>query len=561
VRSYLPAAVDASRVTEPPVAGTPAGTVVVRAADLRVRGKTVTAGDAVPPAGELAVFCRPVVTAPAVVRRDGTVLAGGWLPDFVRLGELERHLGDGVIEAAVDAAVAQGRLRPRQRRRIMSYPLVIRLMIAMTLMPDASCCQALARLAGLLADIPFTREWHVPTGKVITDWRLPVPPDVTESIFWRAAGPLIGDGEPSAVLLAGMMVLAADGMLVNLADTPANRAFFGSAGTADGSSPFPQLRIVAVTGRAGRAMLGAILGQAGTGEQTLLKRLVRRRPDLFAGRVTCFDRNFPGYDLITAILEAGGHVIARVKDGISLPFDGPDRGWLPDGSRMTWLNAPSGRKQDRLPVRAAEHNVIMPAADGTEEASETCTVITTLLDHRAAPAGQVRDTYLTRWSASETTFGEDKTTITGAGNRTSGPVLRSGSPRLVIQEAWAWLTATQLVRASQAAALRTEAAAARALRRRSRAPVTADQESFTAGLHHAIRSMTSTQVTATSSLQALAAAADAAARGCLHTLNIPGRQRHAERAQKARPKFPHASATKTTVTGNPQVTVFAPGFS
>src|SRR5437762_553336 len=37
----------------------------------------------------------------------------------------------------------------------------------------------------------------------------------------------------------------------------------------------------------------------------------------------------------------------------------------------------------------------------------------------------------------ETTFGEDKTTITGAGNRTSGPVLRSGSPRLVIQEAWA----------------------------------------------------------------------------------------------------------------------------
>jgi Insertion element 4 transposase N-terminal len=561
VRSYLPAVVDASRMMESPVAGTPAGTVVVRAADLRVRGKTVTAGDAVPPAGELAVFCRPVVTAPAVARRDGTVLAGGWLPDYVRLGELERHLGDGVIEAAVDAAVAEGRLRKRQRRRIMSYPLVIRLMIAMTLMPDASCREALARLAGLLADVPFTLEWHVPTGKVITDWRLPVPPDVMESLFWQAAGPLIAVDEPSAVMLAGMPAGAADGMLVNLADTPANRAFFGSTGTADDSSPFPQLRIVAVTGRAGRATLGAVFGQAGAGEQTLLKRLVKRRPDLFAGRVTCFDRNFPGYDLITAILDAGGHVIARVREGISLGFeDGPGRGWLPDGSRMTWLNAPSGRKEDRLPVRAAEHNAVMPSGDGRTEPSETCTVITTLLDHQAAPAGQVRDAYLTRWSASETTFGEDKTTIAGAGNRTSGPVLRSGSPRLVIQEAWAWLTATQLVRASEAAALRTGAAEARALRRRSRAPVTADEESFTAGLRHAIRSMTSTQVTATSSLQALAAAADAAARGCLHTLNIPGRQRHAERAQKARPKFPHASTTKTTVTGKPQVTVFAPGF-
>jgi hypothetical protein len=161
----------------------------------------------------------------------------------------------------------------------------------------------------------------------------------------------------------------------------------------------------------------------------------------------------------------------------------------------------------------------------------------------------------------ETTFGEDKATITGAGNRTSGPVLRSGSPRLVIQEAWAWLTATQLVRASAAAALRSQTAAARALRRTNRAPVTADEESFTALWRHAIRSMTSSQVTASSSLEALAAAADAAARAALHTLNVPGRERHSKRAQKARPKFAHASATRQTVTGKPQVTVFAPGFS
>jgi hypothetical protein len=534
--------------------------VVLRAADLLIRGGgTVTAGETAPSAGELAVFCRPVVTAPAVVRRDGTVLAGAWLPDLARLGELERHLGDGVIEAIVDAALEKGRLKRRQRRRIMSYPLVIRLMIAMALMPDASYCEALRRLAGLLADIPFIRDWHVPTEKVITNWRLPVPADVMEDIFWQAAGPLISDDEPSAVLLAGMMVLAADGMLVSLADTEANRKAFGSTGTADDSSPFPQLRVVALTARAGRAKIGAILGSCRAGEQTLLKRLARRRPDLFAGRVTCFDRNFPGYDLITAILEAGGHVVARVSATVALPLE-PGGGWLPDGSRLTWLNAPSGKKADRLPVRVTEHNAIMPSGDGKAQASETCTVITTLLDHEAAPADQVRDTYLTRWSASETTFGEDKTTIKGAGNRTSGPVLRSGSPRLVISEAWAWLTATQLTRAAEAAALRGAHAAARALRRKDAAPVTADEESFTAARHHMIRSMTTTQVTATSSLEAIAAAADGTARAVLHTLNVPGRQRHSKRAQKAGPKFPHATATKQTVTGKPQVTVFAPGF-
>ena len=469
--SYLPAVVDASRMAEFPVTGTPAGTVVVRAADLRVHGRTVMAVDAVPSAGELAVFCRPVVTAPAVVRRDGTVLADAWLPDLVRLGELERHLGDGVIEEMVAAALAAGRLTRRQRRRIMSYPLVIRLMIAMALMPDASYCEALSRLAGLLADIPFTLEWHVPTEKVITDWRLPVPADVMEGIFWRAAGPLIGDDEPSAVMLAGMPVAAADGMLVNLADTAANRALFGSTGTADESAPFPQLRVVALTARAGRAMLGAILGGAAAGEQTLLKRLVRRRPELVAGRVICFDRNFPGYDLITAILDAGGHVIARVKAGHQPGLRGragprlaarrvpPDLAECPVREESGPAAGPGRRAQRDLAPRRRRRGGLRDLH-----------VITTLLDHRAAPADQVRDTYLTRWSASETTFGEDKTTIAGAGNRTSGPVLRSGSPRLVIQEAWAWLTGTQLVRASEAAALRSEHAAARALRRRDQAP-------------------------------------------------------------------------------------------
>ena len=91
------------------------------------------------------------------------------------------------------------------------------------------------------------------------------------------------------------MVLAADGMLVNLADTPANRAFFGCTGTAaeDGEGA---ARSAAEDRRAGlprRARHARRGHRAGQGrEQTLLKRLVKRRPDLVAGRVTCFDRTF-----------------------------------------------------------------------------------------------------------------------------------------------------------------------------------------------------------------------------------------------------------------------------
>jgi Insertion element 4 transposase N-terminal len=331
----------AIRSGQVPFAGTPAGMVAVPAAGLRVRGaRSVTVAGAAPETGQETVFAVPVLTAPAFVRRDGTVQADAWLPDLVRLGILETHPGDGVIEKIVAKGLRNGRIPLRKRRRLLSYPLVIRLVIAMTLLPGSSYSEAMRTVAGLLADVPFTLDWHVPAGKSIGEWRMLIPAEIMQEIFWHAAGALIGDDEPSAVMVAGMPADAADGMLVNLADTPENRAHFGTTGTGDGSSPFPQLRIVALTARAGRAIRGAVLGRARDGEQTLLKVLADEQPGLFAGRVTLFDRNFPGHDLILAILLAGGHVIARVKGGISLPLqDTPDKGWLPDGSRVSWLNA------------------------------------------------------------------------------------------------------------------------------------------------------------------------------------------------------------------------------
>jgi hypothetical protein len=64
----------------------------------------------------------------------------------------------------------------------------------------------------------------------------------------------------------------------------------------------------------------------------LLARLIRRRPDLFAGRVVVFDRNFPGHKIITAILDAGGQVVARAKSDLALPLATGGGGRLADGS-------------------------------------------------------------------------------------------------------------------------------------------------------------------------------------------------------------------------------------
>ena len=98
--SYLPAADYATQDSAGPLStGMPAGMVAFRVADLDVlpaaRRGAVLAVPAVTAvtAGTMVTFCQPVVTAPAVIR-GGAVLAGGWLPGFVRLGELERHLGE-----------------------------------------------------------------------------------------------------------------------------------------------------------------------------------------------------------------------------------------------------------------------------------------------------------------------------------------------------------------------------------------------------------------------------------------------------------------------------------
>ena len=521
----------------------------------------MTVAGAAPQRGQETVFARPVLSAPAFVKRDGTVLADAWLPEEVRLGVLEAHLGDGVIEKIAAKGVRDGRLPLRERRRLLSYPMVIRLVIAMTLLPGSSYAEAARVLAGLLADVPFTLDWHVPTGKTVGEWRMLIPPEIMQEVFWHAAGALIGDDEPSAVLVAGMPADAADGMLVNVAGTPNNREYFGTTRTGDGSSPFPQARIVALTARAGRAIRGAVLGTARDGEQTLLKRLADEQPGLFAGRVTLFDRNFPGHDVILAVLLAKGHVIARARGGIALPFhDGQDKGWLPNGYPDQLAERPLG--EEGRPAPGPGRRALRPGH--RQERGRNLRDLHP--DHHAPRRGQAcrpascgrptRTGGPRRRPRSARTRPPSPAPGTGPPGPSSAPAAR-GSPSRRSGPG----SGTQLVRAGEAATLRSEEAAARALRRADAKPVTADEESFTAAWHHAVRSMETTQVTASSSLAALAAAQDAAARAHLHTLNIPGRDRHSPREQKARPKFPHTSATKLTVTGKYQVIVYAPGRS
>jgi hypothetical protein len=138
------------------------------------------------------------------------------------------------------------------------------------------------------------------------------------------------------------------------------------------------------------------------------------------------------------------------------------------------------------------------------------------------------------------------------------PCLRSAEPDLIYQELWAWLAATQLVRASASAAASGPEAAAIAARRGQDQLAGTDQISFTTMRRAAITTMRQSLVTATTSLPALAALAVTASQAALHALIVTGRERYSERKQKSRPSFPLSAAAKTTHAGPVKITRFQP---
>jgi len=92
---------------------------------------------------------------------------------------------------------------------------------------------------------------------------------------------------------------------------------YGSVGTGDDSSPFPQLRALPLNDVSTRALLGMPHGPAGTdkaaAEQALLDAAMRDYPHLFTkDRIWLMDRLWHGTARIARLITRT-HVLIRVK--------------------------------------------------------------------------------------------------------------------------------------------------------------------------------------------------------------------------------------------------------
>ncbi|HUZ35170.1 MAG TPA: hypothetical protein VMV17_02465 [Streptosporangiaceae bacterium] len=525
------------------------------------RSALVVAGAGKIRTGDLVVFCKPVAVAAAVVRRDGRVQAAGHPSDHVRLGLAEERLDalcgrPGVIDQAARDLTLKGKIRG-DRRRVMTPALAIRFVLLMTLMP-AGYAEVLAALFGDLAGVPWQRPWALPTATVASAWRDAAGPEPLE---WLRDMLLAGidtehqDRDYRAVTVGDLDVYSADGCLTRVPDTPANRDAFGSAGTSDDSSPYPQLREVRFGNASTRATVAVTSGPSGAAagggrekgeaEQVLLDRALEIYPRLFTDRrIWVLDRNFPGVPRIRRMLSTGTHVLIRLKSDIPLRREGA---FLPDGSYLAELSGGG----ETLTIRVIEYTITVDGSD----APEMFCLITDLHDHASYPVEVLARAYHWRWIGSETALKEAKSAISGAGPST-GAMLRSGSPALIAQEHAAWIISAELARA----AARAAAAIAVPARKGPRAsqPVHPREISFTAA-RRAIIATTRAGAATASLPAALTTANHARALTGLARCRVQAdRDRHRDRKTKARPGFPAGGPRLPTRTAPARITVCGP---
>lgn len=263
-----------------------------------------------------------------------------------------------------------------------------------------------------------------------------------EALYHRVVRLLATPDTPGA-FYHGLRLMAFDGTVVDLPDSPANVVAFGrpTGGRSDGA--FPQARKVSLVEVGTHVELDFVLGPCTTGETTLLPGLLHH---LQPGMLVLWDRGFFSYSLWKRLLRRGVHILARVKKHLVLR---PLR-TLADGSYLAKIyRNDHDRQRDRAGIRVRVLRYTLDDPQRVGHADEH-RLLTTLLDAAAYPARELICLYHERWEI-ELVYDEQKT-HQDPPRATKPAHLRSQTPAGVRQELYALSLGHFVTRALIAAA-------------------------------------------------------------------------------------------------------------
>ncbi|MHB8185058.1 MAG: IS4 family transposase [Dermatophilaceae bacterium] len=362
------------------------------------------------------------------------------LPGQIAVGVLTKVFPPDLVDEVVAAAGVR-----EQRIRVLPARVVVYYNLAMIVFFQSSYGQVWTKLVGGLG---WAKSFRMrvavgmsPSPAAISMARSRLGWQVMADLLERVAGPLAGQ-EDGWAYVAGLRLVAFDGLTMDVPDTAANAAAFGRPGGGAGAGAFPQVRVVALAECGSRAVMGARCAGISTGEQGLTGELT---PLLGQGLLVVADRNFLSHAALTQTLATGAHVLWRAKSDIDLPVlsvldDGTytSRVADPNASRRLRRRGKFGADIPGITVRVIEYSVSTEA--GTD-VSELFCLVTDLLDPQQLSGPQAADAYAQRWQI-ETAFAELVTGVRGG----PGVVLRSKSPDMIRQELYALLCTYQAIR-------------------------------------------------------------------------------------------------------------------
>lgn len=368
------------------------------------------------------------------VLRDVLDDSSGRLSDSVGLGVLTRVIPRDLVDEVLNATG-----KNEKRKRLLPARVVVYYVLALTLFYGDAYEEVLQKLVNGLRFLRSWRsEWTVPTTSAISRARDRLGAKPLEELFVRVAQPIAAAGTPGA-WYRGWRVMAVDGVVLDVPDTPENLERFTKKEHRGGTSAFPQVRVVGLAECGTHAVVAAALESWRTYERTLLERLL---PEFRVDMLVLADRGFFSYELWKQAADTGAALLWRIASNVRLPVlaQHPDGSYLSEllpKQLKTDLNRGMKRRvpdEVRIPVRVVEYRIT------NRDSPEVIRLLTTLTDHQQYPAVQLAALYAERW---EFEIGLDEIeTHQIAGAR----LLRSKKPELVEQEIWALLLTHYAIR-------------------------------------------------------------------------------------------------------------------
>lgn len=347
----------------------------------------------------------------------------------VTLDVLSQVISQAVIQAML-SRLGVSEIRVRK----LTMELIVLLCIAMNLFTEEAIDDVMRKLVAGQRFLALDKAESMLSGaSAICQRRQQLGVGPMVALYKEVCRPLATPATRDAFLF-GLRLMAVDGTVEDVPDTPANSNYFGRQTGSRGDSAFPQMRCVYLCECGTHAICDAGVWPYKIGERSGGLRVLR---SVEPGMLVLWDCGFHSFDMCDRTRrQRKAHFLGRVPAHVV--FRPTHR--LPDGSYLAYIYPSEYKRRkagERLFVRVIEYIIDDPGRPGHAEHHR---LVTSLLNHKRYPAHDLAVAYHERW--------EVEITIDEVDTHQRHPLrpFRSRTPLAVLQEFYGLLIAHYLIR-------------------------------------------------------------------------------------------------------------------